>query len=103
MKEDVPRCAKMLVVAQKGTEDLFCEHLECIISMKNVSKFGMTTKTKIVVSNLYRTFRELKTSENAYIRHFRNFVKLVAWYDNEWGFSCKMLDLTRHIDSVRKA
>ncbi len=32
-----------------------------------------------------------------------NFVKLMAWYDNEWGFSNKMLDLTRHIDSVRKA
>lgn len=32
-----------------------------------------------------------------------NFVKLMAWYDNEWGFSMKMLDLTRHIDSVRKA
>jgi glyceraldehyde 3-phosphate dehydrogenase len=32
-----------------------------------------------------------------------NFVKLLAWYDNEWGFSNKMLDLTRHIDSVRKA
>ena len=32
-----------------------------------------------------------------------NFVKLMAWYDNEWGFSCKMLDLPRHIDSVRKA
>ena len=32
-----------------------------------------------------------------------NFVKLMAWYDNEWGFSCKMLDLTRHMDKVRKA
>ena len=32
-----------------------------------------------------------------------NFVKLMAWYDNEWGFSNKMLDLTRHIDSVRHA
>ncbi len=32
-----------------------------------------------------------------------NFVKLMAWYDNEWGFSCKMIDLTRHIDAVRKA
>lgn len=32
-----------------------------------------------------------------------HFVKLMAWYDNEWGFSNKMLDLTRHIDSVRNA
>ena len=31
------------------------------------------------------------------------FVKLMAWYDNEWGFSNKMLDLTRYVDSVRKA
>ena len=31
-----------------------------------------------------------------------NFVKLVAWYYNEWGFSNKMLDLTRHMDKVRK-
>ena len=28
-----------------------------------------------------------------------NFVKLVAWYDNEWGFSCKMLDLIAHVDA----
>jgi glyceraldehyde 3-phosphate dehydrogenase len=25
------------------------------------------------------------------------FMKLVAWYDNEWGYSCKCLDLIRHI------
>ena len=30
-----------------------------------------------------------------------HFFKLIAWYDNEWGFSNKMLDLTAHIDSVR--
>ncbi len=26
-----------------------------------------------------------------------NLVKILAWYDNEWGFSCRMRDLIKHI------
>ncbi len=26
-----------------------------------------------------------------------NFAKILAWYDNEWGFSCRMVDLVKHI------
>jgi glyceraldehyde 3-phosphate dehydrogenase len=28
------------------------------------------------------------------------FVKLVAWYDNEWGYSCKVLDLIAAMNKV---
>jgi glyceraldehyde 3-phosphate dehydrogenase len=27
----------------------------------------------------------------------KRFFKLVAWYDNEWGYSCRVVDLLRHI------
>ena len=30
-----------------------------------------------------------------------NFVKVVAWYDNEWGYSCKLLDLVAYMDKVK--
>jgi glyceraldehyde 3-phosphate dehydrogenase len=30
-----------------------------------------------------------------------NFVKLVAWYDNEYGYSNRVLDLIRHMHSVQ--
>jgi len=26
-----------------------------------------------------------------------NFVKVMAWYDNEWGYSCRLVDMAAHI------
>ncbi len=30
-----------------------------------------------------------------------NFVKVVAWYDNEWGYSTKVIELIEYMDSVK--
>jgi len=31
------------------------------------------------------------------------FVKLVSWYDNEWGYSTKVLELIKHMNKVDNA
>jgi len=30
-----------------------------------------------------------------------NFVKVVSWYDNEWGYSCKLIELINYIASIK--
>ena len=30
-----------------------------------------------------------------------NFVKVVSWYDNEWGYSTKVVELIEYMDSVK--
>jgi glyceraldehyde 3-phosphate dehydrogenase len=29
-------------------------------------------------------------------------VKVLAWYDNEWGYSCRVIDLTKMVASKLK-
>jgi glyceraldehyde 3-phosphate dehydrogenase len=58
------------------------------------------TDEDVVSSDFYTDPRTSIFDAKAGIMLNPNFVKLVSWYDNEWGYSNKLLDLIQHMYSV---
>ena len=61
------------------------------------------TEDAVVSSDFIHDSRTSVFDAGAGIMLNDTFVKLVAWYDNEWGYSCKVVDLIRHMAKVDKA
>ena len=59
-----------------------------------------TTSEPVVSSDFIGDSRTSIFDETAGIMLSPNFVKLVAWYDNEWGYSNKVVDLIAYMASV---
>jgi glyceraldehyde 3-phosphate dehydrogenase len=59
------------------------------------------TEDEVVSSDFIGDARTSIFDAKAGIMLNANFVKIVAWYDNEWGYSCKLLDMIAHISTVK--
>jgi len=60
------------------------------------------TDEAVVSSDFLHDFRTSIFDADAGIMLTDKFVKLVAWYDNEWGYSCKLVDLALYMATVDK-
>ena len=58
------------------------------------------TDEDVVSSDFYTDPRTSIFDSKAGIMLNDQFVKLVSWYDNEWGYSNKLLDLIKHMSTV---
>jgi glyceraldehyde 3-phosphate dehydrogenase len=59
------------------------------------------TAEEVVSSDFIGESRTSVFDAKAGIMLNANFVKVVAWYDNEWGYSCKLLDMIAYMDTVK--
>ncbi len=57
------------------------------------------TEEAVVSSDFITDSRTSIFDAKAGIALTDTFVKLVSWYDNEWGYSCKVLDLISYMNS----
>ena len=53
------------------------------------------TEDKVVATDFRGESNTSTFDADAGIALDDNFVKVVAWYDNEWGYSCKVLEMVR--------
>lgn len=58
------------------------------------------TEDEIVSSDLNGNPNSSIFDAKAGISLNKNFVKLVSWYDNEWGYSRRVLDLIAYVAKV---
>lgn len=59
------------------------------------------TEDEVVSSDFIGDSRTSIFDVKAGIALTPTFVKLVAWYDNEWGYSCKVINLIEHMNTVK--
>jgi len=55
------------------------------------------TEDQVVSSDFIGDPRSSIFDKKAGIALADDFVKLVSWYDNEWGYSCRAVELIEHI------
>jgi len=60
------------------------------------------TEDEVVSSDFLHTSVSSTFDARAGIALNKNFVKLVSWYDNEWGYSNRLIDLAKHIAKASK-
>ncbi|KAM3133913.1 hypothetical protein pb186bvf_014028 [Paramecium bursaria] len=60
------------------------------------------TEDHVVSQDFLHDDRSSIVDKHAGIGLNKNFHKIVSWYDNEWGYSNRLLDLAQHVATVSK-
>ena len=84
------------VLKTKTTYEEICAAIKTAAEgpMKGIIEYN---NDELVSSDLRGNYNTCIFDEKAGIMLDDSFVKLIAWYDNEWGYSNKVIDLVQHV------
>ncbi|MBE7082202.1 MAG: type I glyceraldehyde-3-phosphate dehydrogenase [Clostridiales bacterium] len=86
-------------LAKETTYEKICKAIKKASENELAGILGYTNEM-VVSSDFIGDARTCIFDEKAGIMLSPKFVKLVAWYDNEWGYSNKLIDLVSHMAKV---
>jgi glyceraldehyde 3-phosphate dehydrogenase len=86
-------------LAKETTYEEICATIKKASENEMKGILGYTDEA-VVSSDFIHDSRTSIFDADAGIQLSKTFVKLVSWYDNEWGYSNKVLELIKHMASV---
>merc|ERR1712115_268917 len=88
-----------------GKETTYEDICKCIKTASEGSMKGYLgyTEDQVVSTDFLGDDRSSIFDAKAGIQLSDTFVKLVSWYDNEFGYSCRVADLIGYMQEVDKA
>ena len=69
------------------------------IKNNNLNKTIMVSEDPIVSCDVIGNSYSCIVDEKAGIELNKNFYKIIAWYDNEYGYSCRLIDMIMYMNS----
>jgi len=88
-------------IGTSATYDEICQAVKAASEGEYKGVLGYT-EDEVVSSDFIGDTHSSIFDAKAGIGLNKNFVKLVAWYDNEYGYSCRVVDLIVYMASVDK-
>lgn len=86
-------------LSKKATYEEICETMR-FASRNSMRGIIACTSDQVVSSDLTGFEETCIFDETAGIMLGDDFVKLIAWYDNEWGYTNKLLDLMSYMNEI---
>jgi len=87
-------------LATETTYDEICAHIKACSETEDYKGVMGYTEDEVVSTDFQGDSRSSIFDKKAGIMLTPTFVKLVSWYDNEWGYSNRLVELAMHVDSV---
>ena len=88
------------VLEKEATYDEIKATMKAAAESKEYAGIIGYTEDQVVSTDFQGDARSSIFDAGAGISLTKNFVKLVSWYDNEWGYSNRLVELAMHVDSL---
>lgn len=97
---DVSVVDLVVKLQKKTTYEEICSVLKKASESKEYMNIFGYTEDSVVSTDFCHDSRSSIFDKEAGIMLGDDFVKLISWYDNEWGYSNRVLDLIAHVGNV---